>query len=362
MRPILPRRIDNTASAPPLDGVGTTSMAQPKASEPARRLFAQGAGERLHWGRRSQHTLEQSCHDLLRTYHRTSFFKEYLAKRILTSLGSLAPIKYSRLYLCSERARIQFIKHTAGWPFMKILSLLSLLVTLLGIAPTALAVELQACLIQLEPWAFPRQNADGKTETVGIMFDMLREFEARSGDRLKPRLLPYARVELELEQGMCDFALMAWADTRAAYANKGTIFMPLEFGVIGVKGVKINNYDDLKPLTISIARGLKIAPQFDSDKSLKKNEDLDNLTGVRKAAANRVGAVAGSITTLQYLIRQNGLRDRFEDIMVMRRNDFALAFSKKSPKIDSQTEVNRIFSKMVSDGTIQKIYDKWMQP
>lgn len=232
---------------------------------------------------------------------------------------------------------------------------------LLGGVGAARAVELSACIIEFAPWGFPRPRSLGGVEEVGVMFDMINEFERRSPHKVQRKMLPYARVELELEHGGCDFALMAWSDKRSTYANKGTVFMPLEFGVIAAKGRRLRQYEDLKPLTISVARGLKVAPRFDEDEALSKAVDRDNLTGVKKASMQRTSAVAGSLSTLRWLIAELGAEEQFGDTLVLQTNDFASAYSKRSAYPELEGAVNGVFNAMVADGTVGKIYQRWFE-
>lgn len=232
---------------------------------------------------------------------------------------------------------------------------------LLGAMGPARAIELSACIIEFAPWGFPRARSLGGVEEVGVIFDFIKEFERRSPHKVLRRLLPYARVEVELEHGGCDFALMAWSDKRARYANKGAVLVPLEFGVIAVKGQRLRQYEDLKALSISVARGLKVAPRFDEDESLAKAFDRDNLTGVKKAAMRRTSAVAGSLSTLRWLISELGVEEQFGDTLVLQINDFAAAYSKRSAHPELESAVNGVFNAMVADGTAGKIYLHWFE-
>ncbi|WNO03957.1 substrate-binding periplasmic protein [Rhodoferax mekongensis] len=222
----------------------------------------------------------------------------------------------------------------------------------------ALAADLNVCMIELKPWAFMAGDPQN-SRIVGVMADILIEFKKRTGLEFKSRLLPYARLELELERGSCDIALMAWSDRRSNYAFKGTAFMPLEFGVIAKKGVRLRKYEDLSSLNISVTQGLSICPEFDNDTSLKKQLDKDNLTGVRKVEYQRADAVAGSLLTLRYLIQQEGLDYKFGESLMLKRNEFSTAYSKKSLNIDDYKQIDLYFASMQADGTIKRILNSW---
>jgi polar amino acid transport system substrate-binding protein len=220
--------------------------------------------------------------------------------------------------------------------------------------------ELKADLIQLDPWTVENPDKSSKEKVVGIMADLVRELEKRSGITVTPQLTPYARVEKDLEDGNCDFAILAWAEDRARYANKGAEIVPVEFGVRAVKGVKLKSYEDLKSLTVSVTRGLKVEPKFDGDASIKKELDLDYTTGVKKATAGRVQAVAGSISAINKILRESKSSDAFGDTFVLRTTPITIQFSKKSGQLALQNKVNEVFASIVADGTAKKIVSKWM--
>jgi polar amino acid transport system substrate-binding protein len=213
-------------------------------------------------------------------------------------------------------------------------------------------------MIEFKPWAF--MQGEPQTERiVGVMPDILAEFERRTGTAVNKRLLPYARVEVELERGSCDIALMAWSDRRASYANKGTVFLPLEFGVLAAKGVVLKSYQDLAGLEIGVPRGLSISPEFDNDARLNKQLEKDNLTGILKLVRGRTQAVTGSLLTLRYIIQEAGVTDKFGDALVLKVNDFSAAFSKMSPRVDEQVKTDAVFKEMKADGMIKKIINSW---
>ena len=179
------------------------------------------------------------------------------------------------------------------------------------LASAAQAREFRVDLIQFDPWAKKNPDPDAAEPYVGIVVDLLKEFERRSGHRTIKTLTPYARVERDLELGDCDFSIMAWGEARAAYANRGTAFVPLEFGVRARKGVRVRSYEDLKKIIVGVPRGLKVDPRFDADPEIRKDLVLDYTLAIRKAVADRDAmAVAGSLSTLGHIIHKLKLEGR----------------------------------------------------
>jgi polar amino acid transport system substrate-binding protein len=147
------------------------------------------------------------------------------------------------------------------------------------------ALELRVDLVQLSPWAMENPDRSSPEKYVGIYVDIAKEFEKRSGIALKTRLTPYAQVEQDLEDGVCDLSFLVGSSERARFADRGSDLLALEFGVRAAKGVTLKSYNDLKAITVSVTQGLKVDPKFDNDASLKKEFDIDYATGVKKVAA-----------------------------------------------------------------------------
>jgi polar amino acid transport system substrate-binding protein len=220
-------------------------------------------------------------------------------------------------------------------------------------------------MIQFVPWALPNPDKAARTAEpyVGIVVDLLDEFERRSGHTTTRALTPYVRVEMNLESGATDFSIMAWGDARARYANRGTCLVPLDFGVRARKGVTLEAYEDLYKITTSASRGLKIDVRFDQDLEIRKDLVLDYTTGVKKTAARHGSdAVAGSLSTISYLVATLGLEDSFGDILVLNTTHLAVAYSKRSVQPSSEGEVNAVFKAMMDDGTAKRIYGRWLGP
>lgn len=227
------------------------------------------------------------------------------------------------------------------------------------------AAEFRVDLIQFDPWAKPNPDLvlASKEPYVGIIVDLLNEFERRSGHRTIRTLTPYARVERDLQLGETDFTIMAWGDARAAYARRGTALVRLDFGAIGRKGVVLRTYADLLNVVVAVPRGLKVDPRFDVDASIKKELLLDYTQAIRMSVAERdAKAVAGSLSTLGHIIHKLGLEAEFGDVLVLTTTQLTVAFSKKSPLLGAEAEVNAVFKTMADDGTAKKIYERWMFP
>jgi polar amino acid transport system substrate-binding protein len=225
----------------------------------------------------------------------------------------------------------------------------------------AQAAEFKVDVIQFEPWAY-RINDGGKSERyAGVLVEYLREFERRSGHRVVLTLTPYARVELNLKTGATDFSLMVWSDARAAYARRGAEILPLRFGVRLIKGVTVQSQEELHGLRMGIPRGLKLSQRFDADALIDKQMTLDYTQAIRMAVKDRgVSGVAGSLATIDHLIRKLQLEHYFGAELFLNNSYGVVAFSLQSKNIALEREVNAVFETIAQDGTAARIYREIM--
>ena len=239
-------------------------------------------------------------------------------------------------------------------------ALVGMLMAILLAASPVMAATFKTDMIQFDPWTRLVAGGDG-SKTEGIIVDLLDEFERRSGYKTERTMVPYARVEQNLQQGATDFSLMAWGEARTRYAERGSCLVPLSFGVRARKNVHIPDYEALYQIRIGTPRGLKIDPRYNADTSMKKQMVLDYTTGVLMAGLGRdVDAVAGSLSTINYLIVQNNMQDKFGETLVLNTTHLAVAFSRKSPLFAKRHSVNAVFDSMEQDGTARAIYEKWL--
>jgi polar amino acid transport system substrate-binding protein len=221
------------------------------------------------------------------------------------------------------------------------------------------ALEMRVAMIQLDPWTMP--DPHNPHSVTGIVPDLMRELEKRTGHHITGIMTPYARVEADLEAGRIDFSFMAWGPQRARYANKGVDAFPLAFGILPVKGVALKSYADLKGIAISVTRGLKVDPVFDADNTLNKAGDLDYTLGVKKANVGRVQAVAGSLSTIRHIALELGVNERFGEPLVLKTTVAAISYSKKSPHPEQEKVIDEAMKQIIADGTMLKIRDKWLR-
>ncbi|MGE5505035.1 MAG: substrate-binding periplasmic protein [Actinomycetota bacterium] len=220
------------------------------------------------------------------------------------------------------------------------------------ITGTAWARDLRFVTVEAAPWA-AHDTAVGRD--VGVFPEVVAELKRRLGVSITVALHPFARIDHDLQSGEQDCTIIVWSDTRAGFVERGAALFPHTLGVLARKGVRLADYGDLRPLRLSVLRGLPLGQPFDGDEAISKDYDTDYLQALRKVVHGRVDAVVGALPTLRYLADRDRIAGLFGDQLVLARPELTLQCSKNSANLDLMPSLNRAIGEMREDGTLDRI-------
>ena len=216
----------------------------------------------------------------------------------------------------------------------------------------ARAAEMTFTTIDVAPWA---SLDPASQEPVGFFPAVVHEIERRTGFTIHLALHPFVRIDHDMESGEQDCTTIIWNDYRGQFVERGELVSTHIIGVIARKSVKLKVYDDLKPLRISVLRGLQLDPRFDADASLQKEFDADYVTGINKIVHGRLDAIVGALATIHYLAVHDGVDQFLGDTLYLGEVPLMLQCSKKSKNLPLMPEINKAIKSMQEDGTIERL-------
>ena len=223
-------------------------------------------------------------------------------------------------------------------------------------SPQIWAEDINFITLGAAPWASENENTG---DIEGVFPLLMDELESRLGHEITIALTPFARIHRELASGRQDCTILVSTPELAAITEQGAFISHHAIGVIARRGIILNEYEDIIPLTISVLRGTKVSPKFDNDKRLKKEFDTNYVIGLRKLSHKRLDAIFGAIPTIRYLAEQEGLSDQLGGHFVLEDVPLLLQCSKKSSKLHLMRELNQTILDMHTDGTITAIKEKY---
>ncbi|MBE8718115.1 substrate-binding periplasmic protein [Cellvibrio polysaccharolyticus] len=208
--------------------------------------------------------------------------------------------------------------------------------------------------LDVAPWA-SKNPVTGENE--GAFVEIVKEVERRLQKEVEITITPLARVERELQAGTRDCTILISLPDELVV--KGSVVATHGIGFIARKGVHIREYNDIKPLKLSVIRGGLVNDEFDNDENLHKEFDTDYLMGLRKVARGRLDAIVGAIPTLQYLAEQEGLSDSLEAPFPVLEVPLVFQCSRNSPNLDQMEAIDKILVSIKEDGTLEKIQKQY---
>ena len=220
----------------------------------------------------------------------------------------------------------------------------------------AFSVELKLISMDAVPWAYFDEELG---DYVGVFPDIVRELEKKSGHKIKITLSPYARINRELEVGRQDCTILIKEKKREEVATLGELAFHIPMGVIAIKSIQLENYNDLYKLDISVLRSLNIIDKFTEDKNLKKEFDTGYEIGLRKILHGRLNAIAGTIPTIEYLAKEKGMEDILGKPMVLNLKPIYLQCSKKSKNDVFINDLNLALKTIRENGVLNDVVTKY---
>lgn len=214
-----------------------------------------------------------------------------------------------------------------------------------------LAADLLFASIEAPPWA----GLDEQERPVGAFADIVEELRRRTGHRIAISLYSLARLEREMEGGSSDCSIFLWSDRRERYVQRGEPVYGMTFGVIARPGVRLQSYDDLLPLSVSIIRNLRIDPRFDGDSRLHLEFDKDYLAGLQRLERRRVDAIAGALPTIAAQARDAGLDHVLGSRLVLSEIPLTLQCSLQSRQLGAMPDLDAALRAMRQDGTLPRL-------
>ncbi|ODS24960.1 hypothetical protein AB835_01490 [Candidatus Endobugula sertula] len=228
--------------------------------------------------------------------------------------------------------------------------------TILIVPSFVYAADLKFVTLEVAPWAYMDEE---QVKYVGIFPDLIEQFEVRTGHSIKVMLIPYARINRELETGRQDCTILVSEAEREKISVKGELVFNHPMGVIPKKSLKLKDYNGLYGMKISLLRGSTISDRFKNDKNLKKSFDTDYLISLRKVQHGRLDAIAGAIPTIQYLAKINDMTGLLGKPLELNSAPVYLQCSRKSKNLHYIDDLNKAIRSIKIDGTLQNILAKY---
>ena len=125
----------------------------------------------------------------------------------------------------------------------------------------------------------------------------------------------------------------------------------------------IRIYDDLKTLKIGVKGGTNYAPAFDSDKELDKLPAPSIKINIAKLVAGQIDTFITTDSEGDYWIKTLGLQDRITKapFKFQQLDPIYMGISKKSAFTGEAKRFGRILKKLVDEGVVQRIIEKYVK-
>jgi len=212
-----------------------------------------------------------------------------------------------------------------------------------------------------EPFAI--EEEDGRHH--GIDVALLEEIAKRLSLELHLHPCPWRRCLKTLEDGHIDvltsFAYTKERDEYAFYIKPAYSQVTPVFYINRNNPVLIEEYGDLRSLTVGAVVDSRYFEPFDSDTSLDKFEATSEITLLRMLAIERLDAIVGSDSNADFEIRSNQLEDTITKAPFRsgQDNEIHMVVSRKSPLMARTDQIAKIMQDLIDEGFVENLHKQY---
>ncbi|WP_421783479.1 substrate-binding periplasmic protein [Kiloniella litopenaei] len=212
---------------------------------------------------------------------------------------------------------------------------------------------------------WPPYGMTEQPQIYGINYDIGLELEKRLGITLQPRVCPFKRCLLELENGSLDlFSGVAKNEDREkylAYSTPPYSAVSVVFYVRKGEAKILTNYDDLYKLRVGYVSKSHYFDPFNKDTAIQKVEVAKEQRLLPMLSSNRIDTYVGTDPNASYEVLTKGFKGRLEkadynpDVEV----PLYFAMSRKSKHLALLDKIGQAIQDMHDDGTMKRIHDRY---
>lgn len=249
----------------------------------------------------------------------------------------------------------------------KLFTILLLICAMLGIAGCGPSSEKTASertiTIATTGTNIPYTIVNESGEWTGIDGDIWKEIAARKGWKIQLKRVPFDSIFGELDTKRADLAANCFA-VKKERTDKYYASIPYygDAQALVVKdGSPIKTFEDLRGKTVGITNG-QASQTIIMDMSKEYGFDVkiyeESNQGMQDVVLGRIDAQACAVSTAEQFIKKTGNKLTVLD-QKLKSNNVAYFFPKTEDGAKLRDEVNTELQKMLDNGTIAKITEKY---
>lgn len=225
-------------------------------------------------------------------------------------------------------------------------------------SPLIVAKTLKVAVMEAKPFGFRTPD----NQIAGISYEVQKRIVEEAGFFAEIRLLPSARVPVEIESGESDVTLMFANEKIQQTAIKIAPVTLLRNVVVGLAGTRFTSLEDLHGKTVCLLRGPKFDEAFVADKAIIKYELSNYKQAIRMMMAKRIDAVAGIEWALWFQAKElNYSRDMFGEPLVLNTKPLYLFISKKTADAAVIEALRAAVERLNAQGVVQDLESNYLR-
>ncbi len=218
--------------------------------------------------------------------------------------------------------------------------------------------QLRIDTIHLYPFGFFTEHG----KSTGLLYDMGNLIAQEAGFSYKNRIVPFARMIMELEHGKADFGLFFRSEKNDKIVIPVSHVLLFKNVVMSLRGAKYESLESLHgKLKVPGFRGARYDESFEKDNLINKYDTTDYHESIRLLFKKRVDAIIGPEIGLLFTAKEFGYSKKdFCEPLVLNTKEVWMQFSKKTAEEKKTDALKSAVEKLLQGGTIQNLTKKYI--
>lgn len=222
---------------------------------------------------------------------------------------------------------------------------------------SAASEPLRITTIRVAPFGFVM---DDGTPT-GFLYELSNRLAEEAGVPYTNEIVPFATMLNKLATGQSDVSLFFRSETNDPLVVPVSTLMSLSNVIRGRKGSTFDSLESLHGKTVARVRGARYDEAFNQDVAIKKRDSHNYEESLKLLREHRVDAVILPDVGFLYTAKRLGYRlEEFGEPFVLNADELWIQYSKVSANADMIAALKAAAERLLRDGSIQTLLNRYV--
>ncbi|MDE1465901.1 substrate-binding periplasmic protein [Spartinivicinus poritis] len=191
----------------------------------------------------------------------------------------------------------------------------------------------------------------------GAVVKLYKKIEKQLGLKLEVIPLPYARILMSLKTGDIDMAIIFKNSSIKEHVSYLAKVSESQVLVWTKMGISLENYSELKNLSIATIRKASFSEKYDNDQTIRKFYVDNYVQGLKMLDLGHIDGIVGSYSGIEYAAKRANVNlNTLGSPLLINSKEWWVHYSKKSKHQYAMKKIKKIAEGLYEKDLVYKLY------